>query len=56
MTARAARGSFPYPGRTVAEVDGSTRTRMFELDAISRTRALSDAESIELERLLRRAA
>lgn len=59
MTARAARGSFPYPHRAVAEVlrekrDG--RQMLADLDALSRQRALTDAESRKLERLLRRAA
>ena len=63
MSARAARGSFPYPGRTVAEVDRAERSpldrrleRIAELERVSRGRALTDTESDTLYDLIRRAA
>jgi hypothetical protein len=63
MKPRAAVGSFPYPHRTVAEVDHAARSpvelrqeRIAELDRISRERALTDQESNALYCLLRRAA
>lgn len=63
MTARAAVGSFPYPHRTVAEVDQAARSpldrrleRIAELERVSRGRALTDEESDTLYDLIRRAA
>lgn len=63
MTARAAVGSFPYAHRTVAEVDEAARSpldrrleRIAELERVSRSRALTDAESDTLYDLIRRAA
>jgi len=47
-----ARGAFPYPHRTVAETMRAGAT-LADLIALSRTRALTDAESLRLERLLR---
>lgn len=62
MSATAAKGAFPYIAhRTVAEVDADQasihdayRSRLDELDALSRQRALTDRESRTMERLLRR--
>jgi len=51
----AATGGFPYPARTVAQIEVS-RARLADLDALSRTRALTLSESMEMERLIRRGA
>lgn len=59
MSARAAKGGFPYPHRTVAEVwleEGNREERLAGLDWVSRRRALTPFESRKLERLIRGAA
>jgi len=63
MTARVAKGSFPYPHRTVAEVDRAAMTpehrraeRIAELEEISRHRPMTERESDVLYDLIRRAA
>lgn len=55
----AAKGTFPYPHRTVAEVLRDQRDEMqilADLDHVSRHRALTNAESLKMERLLRKVA
>lgn len=63
MTARPAPAIWPYPHRTVAEVDQASKSpadrrqeRIAELDRISRERTLTDRESDVLYDLIRRAA
>lgn len=58
MTARAAKGTFPYPHRTVAQIWAtvSVSDQIAELEAIGRRRALAEHESQRLERLIRKAA
>jgi len=51
----AATGGFPYSHRTVAQIEAS-RARLADLDALSRIRALTLSESMEMEKLIRRAA
>lgn len=55
---RAAKGPFPYLNhRTAAEINAAGwRGALAELDALSRQRALTERESIRLQRLLERHA